>query len=115
MKKIKGPAIFLAQFVGEEAPFNSLDNILQNYDRFMKKANLGRDHILQNFSWSVIANSYIEHISSTLTSHPTVNNDSKRPDARLLESIEVSENGKHQEHHLGMPIRFCCTETPLGL
>ena len=27
MKKIKGPAIFLAQFVGEEAPFNSLDNI----------------------------------------------------------------------------------------
>ncbi len=27
MKKIKGPAIFLAQFVGEEAPFNSLDSI----------------------------------------------------------------------------------------
>ena len=27
MNKIKGPAIFLAQFVGEEAPFNSLDNI----------------------------------------------------------------------------------------
>ncbi len=27
MKTIKGPAIFLAQFVGDEAPFNSLDNI----------------------------------------------------------------------------------------
>ncbi len=27
MKKIKGPAIFLAQFVGDEEPFNSLDNI----------------------------------------------------------------------------------------
>jgi hypothetical protein len=27
MKKIKGPAIFLAQFVGEDEPFNSLDNI----------------------------------------------------------------------------------------
>ncbi len=27
MKKIKGPAVFLAQFVGEEAPFNSLDGI----------------------------------------------------------------------------------------
>ena len=27
MNNIKGPAIFLAQFVGEEAPFNSLDNI----------------------------------------------------------------------------------------
>ncbi|MCB0638783.1 MAG: sugar phosphate isomerase/epimerase, partial [Lewinella sp.] len=24
---IKGPAIFLAQFMGDEAPFNSLDNI----------------------------------------------------------------------------------------
>ena len=27
MKKIKGPAIFLAQFVGDEDPFNSLDSI----------------------------------------------------------------------------------------
>lgn len=29
MKTIKGPAIFLAQFMGNEAPFNSLDNICQ--------------------------------------------------------------------------------------
>ena len=27
MRTIKGPAIFLAQFVGEEAPFNSLESI----------------------------------------------------------------------------------------
>jgi sugar phosphate isomerase/epimerase len=27
MKTIKGPAIFLAQFMGDEAPFNSLDGI----------------------------------------------------------------------------------------
>lgn len=27
MKTIKGPAIFLAQFIGEEAPFNTLENI----------------------------------------------------------------------------------------
>ena len=27
MKKIKGPAIFLAQFAGDNEPFNSLDNI----------------------------------------------------------------------------------------
>ena len=27
MKKIKGPAIFLAQFVADKEPFNSLDNI----------------------------------------------------------------------------------------
>ena len=27
MKKIKGPAIFLAQFAGDNEPFNTLDNI----------------------------------------------------------------------------------------
>ena len=27
MKTIKGPALFLAQFAGDEAPFNSLDSI----------------------------------------------------------------------------------------
>jgi len=27
MKTIKGPAIFLAQFVGDEKPFNNLKNI----------------------------------------------------------------------------------------
>lgn len=27
MKTIKGPALFIAQFIGEEAPFNNLDNI----------------------------------------------------------------------------------------
>jgi len=29
MKTIKGPGIFIAQFIGEEAPFNSLNNICQ--------------------------------------------------------------------------------------
>jgi len=29
MKTIKGPAIFLAQFIGDEAPFNNLENICQ--------------------------------------------------------------------------------------
>jgi sugar phosphate isomerase/epimerase len=27
MKTIKGPGIFLAQFLGDEAPFNTLDSI----------------------------------------------------------------------------------------
>src|ERR1700728_4194873 len=27
MKTIKGPAIFIAQFIGDEAPFNSLESI----------------------------------------------------------------------------------------
>jgi len=29
MKQIKGPGIFLAQFAGDEAPFNSLDSICE--------------------------------------------------------------------------------------
>src|SRR5215213_9540707 len=29
MAQIKGPALFLAQFAGEEAPFNTLENITQ--------------------------------------------------------------------------------------
>lgn len=29
MKTIRGPAIFLAQFAGDEAPFNSLDTIAE--------------------------------------------------------------------------------------
>ena len=29
MKTIKGPAIFLAQFAGDAAPFNTLDSIAQ--------------------------------------------------------------------------------------
>ena len=70
--EISGPYAEMIAPESHEDIFNSLDNILQNYDRFMKKANLGRDHILQNFSWSVIANSYIEHISSTLTSHADI-------------------------------------------
>ena len=29
MKTIKGPGIFIAQFIGDEAPFNSLNSICQ--------------------------------------------------------------------------------------
>ena len=29
MNTIKGPAIFLAQFMGDEAPYNTLDNLCQ--------------------------------------------------------------------------------------
>ena len=29
MRTIKGPAVFLAQFMGNEAPFNSLDGICE--------------------------------------------------------------------------------------
>ena len=29
MTTLKGPAVFLAQFIGDEAPFNSLEGICQ--------------------------------------------------------------------------------------
>jgi hypothetical protein len=31
MKTIKGPAIFLAQFMGDQAPFNSLPSIANGH------------------------------------------------------------------------------------
>ncbi len=70
--EITGPYAEMIAPESHEDIFNSLDDIFQNYDHYMKKANLGRDHILQNFSWSVIANSYIDHISSILTSHADI-------------------------------------------
>ncbi|MDA9750861.1 glycosyltransferase, partial [Gammaproteobacteria bacterium] len=70
--EITGPYAEMIAPESHEDIFNSLDNIFQNYDHYMKKANLGRDHILQNFSWPVIANSYIDHISSILTSHADI-------------------------------------------
>ena len=36
MKKIKGPAIFLAQFAGDEEPFNNLKNIENSYATILK-------------------------------------------------------------------------------
>ena len=70
--EITGPYAEMITPESHEDIFNSLDDIFQNYDHYMKKANLGRDHILQNFSWSVIANSYIDHISSILTLHADI-------------------------------------------
>ena len=42
MKTIKGPAVFLAQFMGDQAPFNSLENInfeLKNNKNTVQKGN----------------------------------------------------------------------------
>ena len=48
MKTIKGPGIFLAQFIGEAAPFNRLDTIARAFSRFAATAMLaarGRIHM----------------------------------------------------------------------
>ncbi len=68
MKKIKGPAIFLAQFVGDNEPFNSLDNISK------WAANLGYkgvqipswDKRLFDLSQAAESKSYCEEIKGIL-------------------------------------------------
>jgi sugar phosphate isomerase/epimerase len=71
MKKIKGPAIFLAQFAGESEPFNSLDNIAK------WASNLGYkgvqipswDGRLINLDKASNSKSYCEDIKGTLSKH----------------------------------------------
>ena len=71
MKKIKGPAIFLAQFAGDSEPFNSLDNIAK------WASNLGYKGV-QIPSWdgrlidldkASNSKSYCEDIKGTLNKH----------------------------------------------
>jgi len=71
MKKIKGPAIFLAQFAGDSEPFNSLDNIAK------WASNLGYKGV-QIPSWdgrlidldkASNSKSYCEDIKGTLSKH----------------------------------------------
>ena len=71
MKKIKGPAIFLAQFAGDSEPFNSLDNIAK------WASNLGYkgvqipswDGRLINLDKASNSKSYCEDIKGTLNKH----------------------------------------------
>ena len=71
MKKIKGPAIFLAQFAGDSEPFNSLDNIAK------WASNLGYkgvqipswDGRLINLDKASNSKSYCEDIKGTLSKH----------------------------------------------
>jgi len=71
MKTIKGPAIFLAQFMGEEAPFNALDSICQ------WAANLGYkgiqiptwDSRLIDLSLAAESKSYCDELSGMVANH----------------------------------------------
>ena len=71
MKKIKGPAIFLAQFAGDSEPFNSLDNIAK------WASNLGYkgvqipswDGRLINLDKASNSKSYCEDVKGTLSKH----------------------------------------------
>ena len=71
MKKIKGPAIFLAQFAGDEEPFNSLDSIAKwasglGYKGVQIPSWDGRLFDLAKASNS---KSYCEDIKGTLSKH----------------------------------------------
>jgi sugar phosphate isomerase/epimerase len=74
MRTIKGPAIFLAQFAGDEAPFNSLDSIAA------WAADLGFEGV-QIPSWdsrlfdlgqAAASKSYCDDVAATLDSHGLV-------------------------------------------
>ena len=48
MKTIKGPAIFLAQFMGDTPPFDTLENITA--DVSIEGADLGANRLRQDFA-----------------------------------------------------------------
>jgi sugar phosphate isomerase/epimerase len=71
MKTIKGPAIFLAQFAGDEAPFNSLDNIAKwAADLGYKGVQIPSwDGRLFDLAQAAESKSYCDDVSATLNKH----------------------------------------------
>jgi sugar phosphate isomerase/epimerase len=71
MKTIKGPAIFLAQFAGDEAPFNSLDNIAKwAADLGFKGVQIPSwDGRLFDLAQAAESKSYCDDVSATLNKH----------------------------------------------
>ena len=71
MKKIKGPAIFLAQFAGDHEPFNSLDSIAKWASKLGYKGVQipSWDGRLINLDKASNSKSYCEDIKGTLSKH----------------------------------------------
>jgi sugar phosphate isomerase/epimerase len=71
MKTIKGPAIFLAQFAGDEAPFNSLDSIAKwAADLGFKGVQIPSwDGRLFDLAQAAESKSYCDDVSATLNKH----------------------------------------------
>ena len=71
MKTIKGPAIFLAQFAGDDAPFNSLDSIAQwAADLGFKGVQIPSwDGRLFDLTKAAESKAYCEDVSATLDKH----------------------------------------------
>ena len=71
MKTIKGPAIFLAQFAGDEAPFNSLDSIAEWAAAlgFVGVQIPSWDDRLIDLQQAAASKSYCDDIAATLDKH----------------------------------------------
>src|SRR5689334_25331774 len=71
MKTIQGPAIFLAQFAGDAAPFNSLDNIAQWAARLGYKGVQipSWDARLFDLRRAAESKTYCDEVLGTLASH----------------------------------------------
>ena len=74
MKTIQGPAIFLAQFLGEEPPFNTLDGIAEWAAGLGFKAVQLPTHDLRLFDLKTMAESrsYAEDFQARLGKHGLV-------------------------------------------
>jgi len=71
MKTMKGPAIFLAQFAGDDAPFNSLDSIAEwaAGNGFVGVQMPSWDGRLIDLSQAADSKSYCEDVQATLDKH----------------------------------------------
>src|SRR5438067_6268950 len=70
MKTIKGPAIFLAQFMGKDAPFDTLDNLARwakslGYDAIQ----LPTDPRLIDLDKAAESQTYADEIKGTVAAH----------------------------------------------
>lgn len=70
MQQIKGPAIFLAQFMADSAPYNSLDSLCQwAADKGFKGIQLPTDPKLFDLEQAASNQSYCDSITEIVTSH----------------------------------------------
>jgi sugar phosphate isomerase/epimerase len=70
MKTIKGPAIFLAQFMGQDAPFDTLDNLARWAKSLGYEAiQLPTDRRLIDLDKAAESQTYADEISGTVAAH----------------------------------------------
>jgi len=74
MKTVQGPGIFLSQFIGEEAPFNTLEGLAEWAARLGYKAlqiPCNHRHIF-DLELAALSQTYCDEIAGTLASYGLV-------------------------------------------